>query len=52
MYVPKEIFDKISDSLNDIYDNGVNKLRTEVVSGLEIKVGAGPVLVGSSYYDF
>lgn len=52
LYIPKEIFDKIHDSLNDIYDNWVNKLRTEVVSWLQIKVNAWPVLVWSWYYDF
>lgn len=52
MYVPKEIFDKIADTINDIYENGLDKLRVDVVSGLQIHVGAGAVLVGSSYYDF
>lgn len=51
-YITKEHFDKIDDSINDIYDNWVNKLRTEVISWLQIKVNAWPVLVGSWYYDF
>lgn len=51
-YIDKEHFDKIDDSINDIYDNWVNKLRTEVISWLQIKVNAWPVLVWSSYYDF
>lgn len=51
-YIDKEHFDKIDDSINDIYDNWVNKLRTEVVSWLQIKVNAWPVLVWSWYYDF
>lgn len=51
-YITKEHFDKIDDSINDIYDNWVNKLRTEVISWLQIKVNAWPVLVWSSYYDF
>lgn len=52
LYIPKEIFDKISDSLNDIYDNGTNNLRTELVSWLEVEVNAWSVLVWSAYYDF
>lgn len=51
-YITKEHFDKIDGSINDIYDNWVNKLRTEIVSWLQIKVNAWPVLVGSAYYDF
>lgn len=51
-YIDKEHFDKIDDSINDIYDNWVNKLRTEVISWLQIKVNEWPVLVGSAYYDF
>lgn len=52
LYIPKEIFDKIHDSLNDIYDNGTNNLRTEFVSWLDVEVNAWPVLVWSAYYDF
>lgn len=52
LYIPKEIFDKIADSLNDIYDNWTNNLRTENVSWLVVEVNAWPVLVWSSYYDF
>ena len=52
LYIPKEIFDKIRDSLNDIYDNGTNNLRTELVSWLEVEVNAWSVLVWSAYYDF
>ena len=52
VYIAKEHFDKIDGSINDLYDNGTNKLRTEVVSGLQIKVNPGPVLVGSAYYYF
>lgn len=51
-YITKEHFDKIDNSINDIYDNWVNKLRTEVISWLQIKVNAWPVLVWSWYYDF
>ncbi len=51
-YIDKEHFDEIDKSINDIYDNWVNKLRTEVVSWLQIKVNAWPVLVWSWYYDF
>lgn len=52
VYITKEHFDKIDGSINDLYDNGTNKLRTEVISGLQIKVNPGTVLVGSAYYDF
>lgn len=52
LYIPKEIFDIIKKSLNDIYDNGTNNLRTELVSWLEVEVNAWPVLVWSAYYDF
>lgn len=52
VYISKEHFDKLYGSINDLYDNGTNKLRTEVVSGLQIKVNPGSVLVGSAYYDF
>lgn len=52
LYITKEHFDELDKSINDIYDNWVNKLRTEVVSWLQIKVNAWPVLVWSWYYDF
>lgn len=52
LLIPKEIFDKIHDAINDIYDNWTNKLRTEVVSWLQIQVNAWPVLVWSAYYNF
>ena len=51
-YITKWHFDKINESINDIYDNWVVKLRTDVVSWLQIKVNAWPVWVWSSYYDF
>lgn len=52
LYIPKEIFDKIAKSLNDIYDNWTNKLRTELVSWLQVEVNPWSVLVWSAYYDF
>lgn len=52
LYIPKEIFDIIKKSLNDIYDNGANNMRTEVVSWLQVEVNPWQVLVWSAYYDF
>lgn len=52
LYIPKEIFDKIHDSLNDIYDNGTNNMRTDIVSWLQVEVNPWSVLVWSAYYDF
>lgn len=52
LYIPKEIFDKISQSMNDIYDNGTNNMRTDVVSWLQVEVNPWSVLVWSAYYDF
>lgn len=52
LYIPKEIFDKIHDSLNDIYDNGTNNMRTDFVSWLQVEVNPWSVLVWSAYYDF
>ena len=52
LYIPKEIFDKISDSLNDIYDNWTNNMRTEIVSWLQVQVNPWQVMVWSAYYDF
>jgi len=51
-YITKEHFDIIDKSINDIYENWLDKLRTDVVSWLQIKVNAWPVLIGSVYYDF
>lgn len=52
LYIPKEIFDIIKKSLNDIYDNGANNMRTELVSWLQVEVNPWSVLVWSAYYDF
>lgn len=52
LYIPKEIFDWIKKSLNDIYDNGTNNMRTELVSWLQVEVNPWQVLVWSAYYDF
>lgn len=52
LYIPKEIFDIIKKSLNDIYDNGTNNMRTDVVSWLQVEVNPWSVLVWSAYYDF
>lgn len=52
LYIPKEIFDKISKSMNDIYDNGTNNMRTDLVSWLQVEVNPWSVLVWSAYYDF
>lgn len=52
LYIPKEIFDKIADSLNDIYDNWTNNMRTELVSWLQVQVNPWNVMVWSAYYDF
>lgn len=52
LYIPKEIFDKILQSMNDIYDNGTNNMRTDLVSWLQVEVNPWSVLVWSAYYDF
>lgn len=52
LYIPKEIFDKIHNSINDIYDNGTNNMRTDLVSWLQVEVNPWSVLVWSSYYNF
>lgn len=52
LYIPKEIFDIIKKSLNDIYDNGTNNMRTDLVSWLQVEVNPWSVLVWSAYYDF
>lgn len=52
LYIPKEIFDIISQSMNDIYDNGTNNMRTDLVSWLQVEVNPWSVLVWSAYYDF
>lgn len=52
LYIPKEIFDKILQSMNDIYDNGTNNMRTDIVSWLQVEVNPWSVLVWSAYYDF
>ena len=51
-YITKEHFDKIDDSINDIYENWLDKLRTDVVSWLQVKISGWPILIWSSYYDF
>lgn len=52
LYIPKEIFDKIQDSFNDIYDNWTNNMRTDFVSWLQVEVNPWLVLVWSAYYEF
>lgn len=51
-YIAKEYLDEIENATNDLYDNWVKKLRTDIVSWLQIHVNWWSVLVWSSYYDF
>lgn len=52
LYIPKEIFDKIADSIKDLYDNWNDRLFVSNNGWLEIKITGWTVRTGGWYAQY
>lgn len=52
MYIPKEIIERLNDAVNDLYDNGNERIKALPTGWLGIEVTAGNVRVGNQEFYF
>ena len=52
LYIPKEIIERLNDAVNDLYDNGNERVKALPTGWLGIEVTAGNVRVGNQEFYF